>query len=153
MVNIAEFIGYELSPEDFDNVTFESIKLSPDQRVIEFTSKGRTVMAFLAEGYCCSDTWIDRIDSIDRPDLSFNNGTIIGIKTLPLPKHYTTEVPNFISSENKEETIEWYGYQLTIKDDRGYSQVQIEFRNAGRGYGGYLGKITPSELNEYYNAF
>lgn len=126
MSNLDELIGQDIL----------SVETNADHTSIRFIVAGREPLVYYADGDCCSGSWIEHIEGVDRLV-----GVVKAVPDLDLPG-----VP-----DEGDNVIQVYGYGITT--DKG--TAVIDFRNESNGYyGGSLilvsGCVDPDAKHYHY---
>jgi hypothetical protein len=100
--------------------TIREIYLADNGGAIRFVLDGGDIVEPWADGYCCSHSWVE---SIDTPD-AIVGGVVTKVEDIHMP-----ELPY---DENEHQCLRFYGCRITT--DRG--QAVIDYRNSSNGYYG-----------------
>ncbi len=105
------------------------LKINDEDDDLHFFLDGDEVITFVASGDCCSHSWIESIESPDKPE------TIVSFEEIEIPPSSETIETTPTKKEHYEEEMQYYFYKV-ITDKGSYL---IEMRNSSNGcYGGWL---------------
>ncbi len=101
---------------------------------IRFIVEGREPITYLTDGDCCSRTWIEHVEGVDR----LVGGTVASVEDIAMPG-------DPVAAE-AHECLAFYG--LAVKTDKG--TAVIDYRNSSNGYyGGNMVCIDAERGSDY----
>lgn len=116
-INVSTVVFSELIGHTIDGVFINS-----DKDVIEFMTSDDKLFTYLAEGDCCSSSWIEHVNGL---------AALIGHKVINVVER---DMPEAVDDE-KYDCLQFYGWTLETAAGR----FDIEMRNSSNGYyGGYI---------------
>lgn len=123
---------------ELKGLSIKSVEMTADKKAIRFNVKDRESLVFYADGDCCSSSWIEHIEGVERL-----KGRVTEVEELDLPGGG--------QDGDYGEVIAVYGYGITTRK----GTAVIDFRNASNGYyGGSLvlvaGCVAPDEKHYHY---
>lgn len=110
--------------------TVTGLRINDDQSILTFDTVF-AMIAYMAEGDCCSETWFADITGVD----ALIGGTVTNVESISMDGY------NVEDGRCRQEYDEVYGYKITT--NKGYCDVV--FRNSSNGY--YGGSIELCDLN------
>lgn len=118
------------------------VEMTSDSQAVRFIVEGREAITYIAEGDCCSSTWIAHFEGVER----LIGATVVSLEDIGMPQsaydERTEEREEGSSSRLKEDAgfdIKYYG--LEIRTDKG--SAVIDYRNSSNGY--YGGSLSCTE--------
>jgi hypothetical protein len=116
--------------------TVTGLRINDDQSILTFDTVFETtgaMIAYMAEGDCCSETWFADITGVD----ALIGGTVTDVSEISMTGY------NVDDGRCRQEFDQAYGYKIVT--NRGY--CDIVFRNSSNGY--YGGGVAVCDLNHY----
>ena len=104
--------------------TVRAVFLAEDRAAIKLELSTGDCVVGLADGDCCSSTWIEDVIGVD----ALIDQPITSVEELELPEHL--KVPT--KTDNYEEEMQYYG--LALRTNKG--TCTIAYRNSSNGYYG-----------------
>ena len=97
--------------------------LEKDGSEITFQLKDGTTVRLLAEGDCCSNSWIENIDNEDAL-----KGKVTAVEDIDMP--FLGHIPT--AKHNPVQFIKYYGLKITTEN----GEAILDYRNDSNGYYG-----------------
>lgn len=114
-------MSYDNTLEALIGKTIVGVDLAEDRGAIRFRLADGGALVYLADGDCCSYTWIEGVD-----DPAALLGTVVQTENLEMPEGPVSEFhPN-------TDSVSFYGVKVTTANGR----CVIDFRNDSNGYYG-----------------
>lgn len=111
-----------------------SVSISHDEHILAFTTN-QGVIAYEAEGDCCSESWFADITGVN----ALIGATVQSVDEVDL-ENYDVE-----DGRSRQEYDQVYGFKLIT--DKGYAD--IVFRNSSNGYYGGQISLYDDPLHDY----
>lgn len=105
-------------------------KITDNSDNLQLHLDNKEIIEFYAEGDCCSDSWIEHIESPPKPE------KIISMEEIEIPPSYDCDESN-TKKRNPDhmDSVQFYFYRINTEN----GSYLIEMRNNSNGYyGGYL---------------
>lgn len=112
-----------------------AVHLAKDKKALRFDVEGGEPIVARADGDCCSDSWIE---ALDTPELLIG-GTVTDVEDIAMPVG---------EQETEDGLIQFYGCRITT--DRG--SCVIDYRNESNGYygGDLVWPVEPGDYDPFY---
>lgn len=114
-------------------MTIDSVHMSPENDTIAFKDTDKTVVSFVCDGDCCSESWINHVSGIE----ALKGHKVQGVICAQMPS--TSRGDTNHSNRQCEDRV------ISYKILTSQGVCALEFRNSSNGYyGGRLMEAKPT---------